>query len=104
MLPATILWGASFPLTLACGDSGRAVASGRAAFDRHVARINAINTSGALLGAIAFTLIGIPSLGSHAAQQLLVAIAAAGGLMLMLAAPGRARPRRLLSIAAATAL
>ena len=43
-------------------------------FDRHVARVNATNTAGALAGAIAFTLIGIPLLGSHCAQQALVAV------------------------------
>jgi spermidine synthase len=67
MLPATLLWGASFPLTVAAGDDAN--------FDRHVARINATNTIGALAGAIAFTLIGIPQFGSHGAQQLLVACA-----------------------------
>ena len=40
MLPATILWGASFPLTLAAGSGPD--------FDRHVSRVNAINTAGAL--------------------------------------------------------
>ena len=38
-------------------------------FDRHVARINAINTAGALAGAIAFTLIGIPLLGIARARS-----------------------------------
>ena len=56
LLPATILWGASFPLTLAVRRARD--------FSGHVARINAINTAGALAGAIAFTLIGIP----HARQ------------------------------------
>ena len=64
LLPATILWGASFPLTLAAGRARD--------FSGHVARINATNTAGALAGAIAFTLIGIPKLGSHDAQQALV--------------------------------
>jgi spermidine synthase len=53
LLPATLLWGASFPLTLAAGRA--------ADFGGHVARINAINTAGALAGAIAFTLIGFRS-------------------------------------------
>jgi spermidine synthase len=75
MLPATVLWGASFPLTIAAGSS--------ADFTRHVSRINAANTAGALAGAIAFTLIGIPRFGSHGAQQLLVLIAGATGAMLL---------------------
>ena len=86
LLPATILWGASFPLTLACGV---------ARFRRHVARINAINTGGALAGAIAFTLIGIPLLGSHAAQQALVAFAAISGTALLWDAANGSRSQRL---------
>ena len=74
LLPATVLWGASFPLTLACGGRD---------FSRYVARVNAINTSGALAGAIAFTLVGIPRLGSHGAQQALVGVAAASGALLL---------------------
>jgi spermidine synthase len=74
LLPATILWGASFPLTLACGAGD---------FSGWVARINATNTAGALTGAIAFTLIGIPMLGSHTSQQALVLIAALTGVILL---------------------
>jgi spermidine synthase len=68
LLPATMLWGASFPLTIAAGRSRD--------FGGHVAHVNATNTIGALAGALAFTLIGIPLLGSHAAQQVLVVCAA----------------------------
>ena len=52
LMPATMLWGASFPLTLA--------AAGSTPFRGHVSRITAINTAGALLGASSLTLIGIP--------------------------------------------
>jgi spermidine synthase len=74
MLPATILWGASFPLALACGRTQPANDEG--GFTRHVSRVNAINTVGALAGAIALTLFGIPNLGSQGAQQALVLVAA----------------------------
>jgi spermidine synthase len=84
MLPATILWGASFPLTLASGSGN---------FEGHVARINATNTAGALTGAIAFTLIGIPLLGSHTAQQALVLVAAFTGTMLLWSLTTTARTR-----------
>src|SRR5688500_19299070 len=47
MLPATILWGASFPLTIAAAKGS-------------VASINALNTVGALAGAILVTLVAIP--------------------------------------------
>jgi spermidine synthase len=75
LLPATILWGASFPLTLAAGRARN--------FTGHVAAINATNTVGALAGAILFTLIGIPKLGSHGAQQALVVVAGATAVALL---------------------
>ena len=62
MLPATILWGASFPLAIAAAKGS-------------VGAINALNTAGALAGAILVTLIAIPSFGSQRAQQLLVVLA-----------------------------
>ena len=96
LLPATILWGASFPLTLAIGR--------QADFDRHVARVNAINTAGALAGAIAFTLIGIPLLGSHMAQQALVLFAGLSGAMLLATSAIPARKVWLLGAAAVTVI
>jgi spermidine synthase len=104
MLPATILWGASFPLTLACAERSRSAAGRHGDFDRHVARVNAINTAGALLGAIAFTLVGIPRLGSHSAQQLLVILAAISGFVLLFTVPQRARTRRFAVIALVAAI
>src|SRR5256885_8685835 len=57
ILPAALLWGASFPLALAAanakGDSGRLVGG-----------IYAANTGGAILGALAFSLILIPRIGT----------------------------------------
>ena len=96
LLPATILWGASFPLTLAAGQP--------ADFGRHVARINAINTAGALAGAIAFTLIGIPLLGSHYAQLALVIGAATSSLILLLTIPRHLRARRFAAVAVIAAI
>jgi spermidine synthase len=76
MLPATFLWGASFPLALAAaaggGDPGRSVS-----------RLNAMNTIGALLGTVGFTLISVPYLGSQHAQQLLVLLAVVTTLVLL---------------------
>jgi spermidine synthase len=77
MLPATVLWGASFPLTIAA-------ASGRDP-GRSVAAINALNTAGALAGAVLVTLIAIPAFGSQRTQQLLVMFAALSGLTVMIA-------------------
>ena len=89
LLPATILWGASFPLTLAAGGSD---------FGGHVAKINATNTIGALAGAIVLTLVGIPQLGSHVAQQLLVVLAGLTAMIVM----GRAMPRAAAGVVVST--
>src|SRR4030095_8778564 len=50
MLPAAFLWGASFPLALAAVTQGGDPA-------RSVARVNAMNTVGALVGTLSFTLL-----------------------------------------------
>lgn len=92
LLPATFLWGASFPLMLAA-VRGNGLA-------RHVSRINALNTTGALAGVLALTLFGIPSLGSHTAQQLLVVVAAMTGAIVLWPVPEQ---RRLVPMAAAAA-
>ena len=97
LLPATILWGASFPLTLAaCPERSRRAGAG-GGFLRHVARVNATNTAGALAGAILLTIVGIPKLGSQGSQQLLVVAAALTGMMLLW------RPRAI-ALAAAVAV
>ena len=89
LLPATFLWGASFPLILAAprSRSGQ-TAAGLAG---HVSRINAINTTGALAGVLTLTLFGIPSLGSHGAQQLLVLVSALAGVILLWSMPAQRR-------------
>jgi spermidine synthase len=47
-----------------------------------VARLNAINTLGSLAGAVVFTLLAVPTLGSQRAQQILVLLAACAPLVL----------------------
>ena len=88
LLPATLLWGASFPLAVAAAGGG-----GRDA-GRLVARVNATNTIGALAGAIGFTLIGIPVLGSQHAQQTLVAVAGAAAIVICVGVAASRRPHR----------
>jgi spermidine synthase len=79
--PATMFWGASFPLALAAANTGESDAG------RLVARVSVVNTAGALAGAVIFSLAVIPGLGTERAQQLLVAVAAAAaGLMFLTAA------------------
>ena len=104
LLPATFLWGASFPLMLAAPRLRSAQAAD--GLGQHVARINAINTTGALAGVLTFTLYGIPSLGSHGAQQLLVVLAALAGVLLLWSVPGQRRivPIGMAVVAAALAV
>jgi len=70
MLPAAILWGASFPLALAAAategqDPGRLVGG-----------LYAANTVGAIVGALATSLVLVAWIGSQATQQLLVVASA----------------------------
>ena len=83
--PATLCWGASFPLALAAANTGDADAG------RLVARVSVRHTAGALAGAVLFSLVFIPGLGTRQAQQLLVLVAAAGAARLFLTAGPGAR-------------
>jgi spermidine synthase len=69
IFPATLLWGASFPLALASvvapGDDPA----------RAAGRVYAINTAGSIVGSLAFSLWLIPTVGSRESQQILIAIA-----------------------------
>jgi spermidine synthase len=70
ILPAAILWGASFPLALAAvvrrgGDPGRTVG-----------RVYAANTIGAIAGSLAFSMAVIPLFGTQWAERLLIIISA----------------------------
>ncbi len=79
LLPATCLWGASFPLALAAaakeGQEPGHLAGG----------INAANTIGAIVGALLFGLVMVPALGSSVSQKVL-ALTAAGSALLVLGA------------------
>jgi spermidine synthase len=70
VLPAAILWGASFPLAL-----GAAMAPGRDP-GRSVGRIYAANTVGAIIGSILLSLVIIPQHGTQWAQRFLIGLAA----------------------------
>jgi spermidine synthase len=79
VLPAACLWGASFPLALAAAapqhkDSGRMVGA-----------VYAANTLGAIVGAVAFSIILIPAVGTLWAQRILIAAAAFAAVLILLA-------------------
>ena len=89
LLPATLLWGASFPLALAAAR-GREPA-------RLVGGIYAANTVGGILGGIGFSIIFVPLLGTQQSQRLLVGISAAAALLVFVASVGKIR-RTFLSV------
>ncbi|HTB62336.1 MAG TPA: hypothetical protein VK737_02005 [Opitutales bacterium] len=70
ILPAAILWGASFPLALA------AVAAPGQDPGRLVGGVYAANTVGAIFGALFFSIAAVPLWGTQTSQRILVAIAA----------------------------
>jgi spermidine synthase len=74
VLPAAILWGASFPLALA------AVASRGQDPARLVGGVYAANTVGAIVGALGASLILVAWIGSQHSQQLLIVISALAAL------------------------
>jgi spermidine synthase len=84
VLPAACLWGASFPLALAAAapqhkDSGRMVGA-----------VYAANTVGAIVGAVGFSIILIPAVGTLWSQRILIAAAAVAAMLIPLAGVLRA--------------
>jgi spermidine synthase len=77
ILPSTILWGASFPLALA------AAASSDENSTRVVGGVYAANTFGAIIGALAVSLILIPDIGTQDSQRVLLALAAISSLFVL---------------------
>jgi spermidine synthase len=76
VLPGAVLWGASFPLALA------SVASEREDPARLVGGVYAANTLGAIVGALAASLLLVVWLGSQHAQQVLIALSGLSALVL----------------------
>jgi spermidine synthase len=77
VLPAAILWGASFPLALA------SVASPGEDPARLVGGVYAANTVGAIVGAMAASLLLVAWIGSQHAQQLLILVSMVAGLLVL---------------------
>lgn len=77
ILPATLLWGASFPLALAVvaspeDDSGRVVGG-----------IYAANTFGGIVGALSVSLALVPWIGTQQSQRLLLVFSAVSALVVL---------------------
>jgi spermidine synthase len=80
MLPAAILWGASFPLALA------SIANGRQDPARLVGSVYAANTVGAIVGSLSASLLMVVWLGSQSAQRLLIVLSVMASLLALDAA------------------
>src|SRR5262245_17142899 len=82
VLPAAILWGASFPLALAGAAQGQDPG-------RLVGGVYAANTVGAIVGAVGFSVIAIGWIGTQHAQQVLIGLCATAAVLA--AVPSRSR-------------
>ena len=85
MLPATLFWGASFPLAL------RAAAEDSKDSAQLVGGIYAANTGGAILGALGFSLVLVPWIGSKGGERWLMSMAAISALIILGPLAARAR-------------
>jgi spermidine synthase len=92
LLPATILWGASFPVALAAAARGHDPA-------RLVGGIYAANTVGGIIGGVGFSLICIPLAGTQQSQRLLIGLSALAALLMF--APRLLERRKQFSFATA---
>lgn len=76
-LPATILWGASFPLALA------SVAGNDQDTGRLVGRVYAANTLGAIVGAVGTAVFLIGSIGTQQSQRLLIGLSTVAAMLVL---------------------
>ena len=99
ILPAPVLWGASFPLALATAseEDARETAS-------IVGRVYAANTLGAIAGALGSSLVLIRWFGSQHAQQVMEILALAGAMLMLVPAATTSRRRVAAGVAAVAAL
>ncbi len=99
ILPATLFWGASFPLAFAAifgGAHNRSAATGA---------IYAANTAGAIAGGLLASLAAIPLIGTQNTERILILLSAASGLVLLFPLMRYERSTRLeLAAGAATGL
>jgi len=98
ILPAPVLWGASFPLALAAAsEKARDTAS-------IVGRVYAANTVGAIVGALGTSLVLVRWFGSQHAQQVMETFALGGALLILVPAATTSRRRVATLLASVAAL
>ena len=78
MLPATLLWGANFPLALAAAASREEEDPAQV-----TGNVYAANTGGAIVGALLFTMVLIPWIGTRQSERALVVLSAASALFVL---------------------
>ena len=98
ILPATLLWGASFPLALA------SITAPAADPAQLAGKIYATNTAGSIVGALAFSLWLIPAVGSRQAQRILIAAAVVAAIVAGTSVLKLARRKAALAAFAASSL
>jgi spermidine synthase len=76
ILPPALLWGLSFPLALA------SIATREQDSGALVGEVYAANTVGAILGAVGFSIVLIPWVGTQGSEQALIALSIVSGLLL----------------------
>src|SRR5437762_2882608 len=74
VFPATLLWGASFPIALASAAAENEDPA------RLAGEVYAANTAGSIAGALIFSLFLIPAVGTRGSQQWLIGIAAGAAI------------------------
>ena len=89
IFPATLFWGASFPFAFAIAADHRKDPAAT------VSGIYAANTAGAIIGALAVSLILIPTIGTRDTERVLLALAIASGLIVLLPLMRHARSQTL---------
>jgi spermidine synthase len=82
VLPAAVLWGASFPLALAGAATGTADPA------RLVGRVYAANTVGGIIGAVFTSLVLLPWAGTQWGQRALIIAAGVAALCVLMPAIG----------------
>lgn len=87
VLPATLLWGASFPLALS------ALAADGEDPARLVGRVYAANTIGAIVGSLGTSLVLVAAMGSQHTQQLLILLCGISALVVLEPIAGAVTPR-----------
>jgi len=80
VLPCTVAWGMSFPLSVACLDS-----NGKH-LGHKVAQLYSVNTAGAILGAVGTSSLFARSIGTQRTVQLAIVIAAVAGMAVLISA------------------